>query len=207
MEQVHDGLHWQVSSYGSSGQSKPLSKSKSQVFLTYLKKGFKEFFFFSTQVRRFSDAFFLVENPRSAVFECAESKYQQYASLVETLRTSRYLSLLPKLPVSCLEIDGDANSLPVIFEDVYRDEHATWGIGGRRHSYNDLSSLEEDQLLSIGEVLAAETSLNDNKVERRKQPRPSSVPSSKKWENNVSSKSFFELQRTRMCGHCIFFLL
>lgn len=38
------------------------------------------------------------------------------------LRNSEYLSLMPPLPIECLDIDGDWNSLPIIFEDRYVDE-------------------------------------------------------------------------------------
>ena len=50
------------------------------------------------RVKRFSEAFFLVDQPRKSALECVESKYNRYASLSEGLRTSEYLTTLPPLP-------------------------------------------------------------------------------------------------------------
>ena len=50
------------------------------------------------RVKRFSEAFFLVDQPRKSALECVEAKYNRYASLSENLRTSEYLMTLPPLP-------------------------------------------------------------------------------------------------------------
>ena len=145
----------------------------------------------------------MVENRRRSMLDCCEPKYQQYASVADSLRTSRYLTALPKLPVHCPEIDGDVTTLPVIFEDVYQDEMQV----GRRHSLGELtkpngeksSSDEGDgqKLLSLNEVLSGEASSakakKPKKTDRngkvgsgRKVPRPISLPHSNKQIDGVS---------------------
>lgn len=71
----------------------------------------------SLRVRRFAEGFFMMDNPRG----CCDTNYQSYATMSELARRSRYMVLLPPLPVHCNSLDGDSNSLPLIFEDRYRD--------------------------------------------------------------------------------------
>lgn len=73
------------------------------------------------QVRRFSEAFFVLENPRQSAAGCYDdhNNYQHYRAISEAARRSRYLASLPPLPVHCSATDGDPVTLPVIFEDQY----------------------------------------------------------------------------------------
>jgi hypothetical protein len=93
------------------------------------------------RVKRFSEAFFLVHHPRKSALDCVESMYGKYANLSENLRNSSYLMTLPALPVSCTDLDGDATTIPIIYEDVYRDEEpAHEDFRQRRHSSSNFKS-------------------------------------------------------------------
>lgn len=133
------------------------------------------------RVKRFSEAFFVIENPRTSALGCFEPNYQTYAQTAETVRNSRYFSLMPKLPVSCPEMDGDVSTLPVIFEDIYQAEPILGGRG-RRHSLSDIKNIEGGTSNQSPETMSTSSSMNINSLADIKGRRPSSVPSIKKLE-------------------------
>ncbi|XP_030854409.1 protein FAM135A-like [Strongylocentrotus purpuratus] len=74
------------------------------------------------RVQRFSEAFFTLSHPKSNCLAFNELSSMGYSSIVQTLRGSAYGSTLPPLSIECSELDGDANSVPIVFEDRYRDD-------------------------------------------------------------------------------------
>lgn len=73
------------------------------------------------RVRRFAEAFFVVDNPRHSAAGCYDANYQNYLAISELARRSKYLVTLPPLPVHCVALDGDQTTMPIIFEDQYQD--------------------------------------------------------------------------------------
>ncbi|XP_075776194.1 protein FAM135B isoform X2 [Pelodiscus sinensis] len=73
------------------------------------------------RVRRFSEAFFYAEHQKIAVLTFQESLIQSHSQISTEVRNSEYLVSMPPLPAECLDIDGDGNTVPVIFEDRYVD--------------------------------------------------------------------------------------
>ncbi|KAJ8977876.1 hypothetical protein NQ317_016146 [Molorchus minor] len=73
------------------------------------------------RVKRFAELFFLIYNPRKSAFGCYETNYHNYLVIAEIARRSKYMQMLPPLPVHCIALDGECATMPVIFEDQYQD--------------------------------------------------------------------------------------
>lgn len=56
------------------------------------------------RVRRFAEGFFVIDNPRHLATGSLDSNYQNYGSICEMARRSKYLSSLPPLPVHCVPL-------------------------------------------------------------------------------------------------------
>lgn len=71
------------------------------------------------RIKRFSEAFFYIENPLSSLNSLCDQNSNLFLELSDSLRKSSYFINLPPCDVECVHLDGDSNTLPIIFEEKY----------------------------------------------------------------------------------------
>ncbi|KAL7058415.1 hypothetical protein AAHC03_017243 [Spirometra sp. Aus1] len=71
------------------------------------------------RLKRFAEAFFCQELSLAHVMALYDPYVVGHEKVADVVRQSAYFQRLPDLPVSCRELDGDPQTMPIIFEDVF----------------------------------------------------------------------------------------
>ena len=69
-----------------------------------------------------------------------------HAGITNAVRSSEYFQSLLPLSAECLELDGNASSLPIIFEDSYAEQTITLPVATTNSASNDQSNTTNSQL-------------------------------------------------------------
>ncbi|KAG0721956.1 Protein FAM135B [Chionoecetes opilio] len=149
------------------------------------------------RVKRFAEAFFVIDNPRPSASGCYDSNYQNYVIVSEAVRRSRYYNLMPPLAIECTEMDGDTSTLPVIFEDQY--QHVA--EFARRRS---IVSRKSENYLSANDIQIAVDQMDGDNVKRevippdvtRPEPQPRNGLKPLAAESHVTVLSHLESKPT-----------
>ncbi|XP_071835909.1 protein FAM135A-like isoform X2 [Apostichopus japonicus] len=71
------------------------------------------------RMHRFAEGFFHSNHSPMELITQSHFTPQDYTHVTHTYRTSTYCNSIQPLPISCTELDGIPNEIPVIFEDVF----------------------------------------------------------------------------------------
>ncbi|XP_077991371.1 protein FAM135A-like [Glandiceps talaboti] len=131
-----------------------------------------------TRVQRFSEGFFTVDNPREMAMAFHELNAQGHSYVSQAVKSSPYFHLLPPMQVECTEVDGDCNSLPVIFEERYL----------KSVSYNQVAPVDLDQIAAtVREVKAQSKNKGPEISDSKPKPKlPESTADPSKLQKTLS---------------------
>lgn len=71
------------------------------------------------RIRRFAEGFFLISRSRDAMKNNMDSICDTFNQVSDSIRRSAYFQLLPTCHVECKSLDGEASTLPIIFEENF----------------------------------------------------------------------------------------
>ncbi|XP_074641981.1 protein FAM135A-like [Tubulanus polymorphus] len=117
----------------------------------------------TARVKRFAEAFFTMEVPKPIVLSTYEPSIHGHADFYTIVKNSAYFQNLTPLALECVELDGDCNSLSVIFEDIYTEnfpkvaEISDFGVSSSS-AVTDASSLTRDNRSESVSTQSSDTS-------------------------------------------------
>lgn len=71
------------------------------------------------RIKRFAEGFFCIEHPRTNLNTICDQISIPFLEISDSIRKSSYFTHLPPCDVECVQLDGDAATLPIIYEEKY----------------------------------------------------------------------------------------
>lgn len=71
------------------------------------------------RISRFTESFFIINKSTDDIESNMDNICDKFNQTSDTLRRSAYFQLLPKCHVECKSLDGESNSLPIIYQEIF----------------------------------------------------------------------------------------